>query len=352
MGEQVCLHEKVAVQAYRDELRSAWDSYVDNHPSGSPFHLIGWKRAIERTYGFDSRYLLVEERGEVSGILPLFLVSNPILGRALISTPFAVYGGICASNREAWRALREAACRMAQEERVQYLELRERQAFSDPEFHTKRLYVTFGQKLPRTVDALLRGFPRDTRYMIRKGQKNGLSTVVDNAQLDIFYEIYAHSVHALGTPVFAKKFLKSVVDEFTEHCEIAVIWHKRKAIAGVLSLRFRDYILPYYGGSLKEGRGLAANNFMYWEIMKRAIELGLRYFDFGRSKLGSGSHAFKAQWNMQEVPLPYQVHLVRQKVMPNYSPANPRFKPVIEIWKHMPFSLTKVIGPTLARLFP
>ena len=68
---QVCLHDKVAVlQAYSDELRSAWDSYVHNHPSGSPFHLIGWKRSVETTYGFESRYLLAEERGEVSGFCP------------------------------------------------------------------------------------------------------------------------------------------------------------------------------------------------------------------------------------------------------------------------------------------
>jgi lipid II:glycine glycyltransferase (peptidoglycan interpeptide bridge formation enzyme) len=34
-------------------------------------------------------------------------------------------------------------------------------------------------------------------------------------------------------------------------------------------------------------RPLAANDFMYWEVMRRACEKGCRLFDFGRSKIGT-----------------------------------------------------------------
>jgi len=91
---------------------------------------------------------------------------------------------------------------------------------------------------------------------------------------------------------------------------------------------------------------------MYWEVMKRALEMGIRHFDFGRSKLGSGSYTFKTQWNMRERPLPYQFALVRRTSLPNFSPANPKFKLAISIWKSMPFELTKVIGPAVVHLFP
>ena len=43
-------------------------------------------------------------------------------------------------------------------------------------------------------------------------------------------------------------------------------------------------------------RVLAANDFMYWEVMRRASERGYRVFDFGRSKVGTGSYAFKCNW--------------------------------------------------------
>jgi FemAB-related protein (PEP-CTERM system-associated) len=206
--------------------------------------------------------------------------------------------------------------------------------------------------LPGTVDRLFESLPRDTRYMIRKAQKNALRAVVDCGQIDTFYEIYARSVHQLGTPVFSKRFFRILLEEFGGQCEITVVWQKACAVAGVLSFRFRDWILPYYGGSILEGRHLAANNFLYWEVMKRAVESGMRHFDFGRSKLGTGSYAFKAQWNMRERPLPYQFYLVQRKSMPNYSPVNPRFKLATASWRHVPFVLTKILGPTLVRLFP
>ena len=343
---------KVAVHAYSDSTAAAWDDFVYRQPSGTLFHLTAWKRAIERAFGFEARYLVAEDDGGIRGVLPLFLVSNAIQGRTLISTPFAVYGGVCASDDSAAAALREAACALAVEEKVQYLEMRDRVAGSAGSFHTKELYVTFDQELPQSAEALMKGFPRDTRYMIRKGQKEGLRSTVDNTQIERFHDIYAESVRNLGTPVFSLRFFRILLEEFGEAAELTTVWKGEQALAGVLSFRFRDWILPYYGGSLPAGRRYAANNFMYWEVMTRAIGNGLRYFDFGRSKLGTGAYAFKTQWNMREHPLPYQFFLVRRKEMPNFSPANPRFHAAISLWKRLPLPLTKMLGPSLVRLFP
>jgi FemAB-related protein (PEP-CTERM system-associated) len=341
-----------SVCPYEDHFRAVWDDYVCQHPLATLFHLTAWKRVIEKTFGFKSRYLFVEEDGKVRGVLPLFLVSSVIQGLTLISTPFAVYGGPCADNEEIARLLRQAACRLAEEEAVQYLELRNRQSSSEPRFHTKELYVSFDLELPSDDEQLMKVFPRDTRYMIRKGQKNGLQAIRDNTQLELFYEIYCRSFHHLGTPVFPRRLFHNFLEEFGRQCELLTVWQGAKALASVLSFRFRDWILPYFGGSLLEGRPVAANNFMYWEVMKQAMAEGVRFFDFGRSKLGSGAYDFKTQWNMQERPLPYQFYLVKRNTMPNFSPANPKFKKAIEIWRAMPFALTKMIGPSVVKLFP
>jgi FemAB-related protein (PEP-CTERM system-associated) len=342
----------ITIRRYQDQFQHAWDEYVYRHPSGSLFHLTAWKRVIEKTFRFESRYLLMEERGTIRGVLPLFVVPNFLLGRSLISTPLAVYGGVCADDEQMSSRLRKAACQMAEREGVQYLELREQWPLAEPGFQTKELYVTFDQELPSNVDQLLRGFPRDTRYMIRKGQKNGLRAVVDPQQLDIFYEIYSRSFHQLGTPVFSKCLFRVVLEELGEQSELTTVWHGEKALAAVLTFRYRDWVLPYFGGSLVEGRRFAANNFMYYEVMRRALEGGARHFDFGRSKLGSGSYAFKTQWNMRERRLPYQFFLVRRKSMPNFSPANPKFRLAISLWKSLPFPLTKILGPVMVRAFP
>ncbi len=340
------------IRPYNESFRSAWDQYVAQHAEGTLFHTTGWMRAIERAFGYEPRYLLAEEGRQICGVLPLFVVSNCIQGRTLISTPFAVYGGICASDETTRQALAQAACQMAREAAVEYLELREQyQSFGDG-FLTKDLYVTFDQELPQDSDRLLVRLAPATRNKIRKAQKQGLRAVTDNAQLDLFYEVFADSVRRLGTPVFPRRFFHLLREELGDALQLTVVWHGQRAIAGVLCFRFGGRLLSMYSASLEEGRNLAANNFVYWEILKQACQRGVRYFDFGRSKVGTGAYLFKVQWNMQERPLPYQYFLVRRKTMPNFSPTNSRFKPAIELWKHIPLPLTKVLGPALVRLFP
>jgi FemAB-related protein (PEP-CTERM system-associated) len=342
----------LSVRCLAHDPAQRWDEYLLRHPESTLFHLSAWKRALERSFGFEPRYLVAEENGAIRGVLPLFLVSNLVTGRALISVPFGVYGGIVADDEAAGRALREAACHMAQREKVQFLELRERMRLHGDGFTRKQLYVTFGGPIGGNPEDLFRQLPKDTRYMIRKSQKNGVQTVTGAEHLPAFYELYAHSVHRLGTPVFSRLWFQTLLAEFGDAAEITLAVHEGKPVAGVFSFRFRDWILPYYAGSLPEGRKLAANNFLYWQVMRSAGERGLQYFDFGRSKVDSGSRAFKTQWNMTEHALPYQFYLVGRKSMPNFSPANPRFQIATAVWKRVPFRLTKLLGPALVRLFP
>jgi len=122
-----------------------------------------------------------------------------------------------------------------------------------------------------------------------------------------------------------------------------------RAVAGVMSFYFRDEVLPYYGGSTGEARECAGNDFMYWELMRRAGESRLRVFDFGRSKRDSGPYRFKTHWGFEPEPLYYEYFLVRAGKMPDLSPANPRYGMAIEIWKRLPLVVTRWLGPPVAR---
>jgi FemAB-related protein (PEP-CTERM system-associated) len=340
------------VVGYKNEMQPCWDEFVLGQPQGTLFHTTAWLRAIKRAFGYAPHYLAAEQDGQIVGVLPLFLTSNPLTGKTLISTPFAVYGGVCTTSEEARVALLEAATSLAEKKNVEYLELRTPEPSSDAGFQTKDLYVTFDCPIDPDPDRLMKGLPKDTRYMIRKSQKSGLRTTKGNQQINEFYEIYAQSVRNLGTPVFSRRFFNILLQEFNDAAEIMMVWKDQQAVAGVMSFRFRDWILPYYGGSTLAARQYSANNFMYWELLDDARQRGIKFFDFGRSKLGTGAHAFKSQWGMRERPLPYQFHLVKRRDMPNFSPANPKFQRAIELWKRMPFPLTKLIGPTLVKLFP
>lgn len=340
------------IGTYDGGRANQWDAFVRKEPSASFFHLSGWMRVMERTFGYRVCALYSERDGEITGVLPLFLTENWITGSCLISTPFAVYGGIAASDLESFTLLLEHAKRMAVEENVQYLELRNREGETQTQFHPSSRHVTFTCELYPDPEVNLKRLPRDTRYMIRKAVKLGLTGRHGIEQLGEFYDLFAINLRKHGTPAFPKELLTNLIEEFREEIDLLMVYSEGKAVSGVLTFLFGDTVLPYYSGATPEAARLAANNFLYWELMRWAAERGYRYFDFGRSKTGTGAYQFKTQWSMKIAPLPYQVFLVKKTSIPDFSPANRKFEKATRVWSKLPFWLTKKIGPRVVRWFP
>jgi FemAB-related protein (PEP-CTERM system-associated) len=188
--------------------------------------------------------------------------------------------------------------------------------------------------------------------MTRQGAKHGLRAELGMGHLDGFWDVYANSVHSLGSPVFPRRLFRAIAQEFGKECELLTVWREQRMVAGVLSLRYEDQVLPYYGGALPEALPYSVNDFMYWELMCHAATAGCRIFDFGRSREGTGAYHFKRHWGFEPVPLPYQYILRNGRGMPDVSPSNPKMHLAVEAWKRLPLPLTKVIGPRLTRYLP
>lgn len=340
------------VKHFDSSIAERWDRFVFEHSRASFFHLIGWKRVVEKTFGHKARYFYSERDGEITGIAPFFDFSNWLVGHCLVSLPLGAYGGIVAEDSESKQALLDHAKQIARSARVDYLELRCRDGGLLSGFHRNEVYVTFNTPLFSDPQANLKRLPKDTRYMIRRAEKEGLSVERGVEQMDVFYDLFARSMKRLGTPVFPIALFRNLVEEFPNQTQLMLVSNGLQTVAGVLSFFFRDTILPYYAGATDEATPLAANNFMYWELIKWAGEQGFRTFDFGRSKRGTGAFAFKSQWNMKIEPLDYQVFLVKRETVPNFSPVNPKFEMAIRIWQKLPLPVTKFLGPSLVRLFP
>jgi FemAB-related protein (PEP-CTERM system-associated) len=270
-----------------------------------------------------------------------------------MSTPFADYGGLCAADEESADLLVARAQEIAQAEKVDYLELRHRRCKLYPGFLPKSLYVGFTCDLGPDSDANLKKLPRDTRYMIRKADKAGLelrSGLAD--QMDAFYELFATNWRKFGTPVFSREWLETLATDFHDSIDLKLAYHQGRPVAGVLSLFFGNTVFPHYAGASGDANHLAANNFIYWELMKDAVARGCRRFDFGRSKQGTGAYQFKSSWNMQVDTLDYQTLLVKRKEAPNFSPTNPKFEAATRLWSKMPLKATTWLGPKVVRWFP
>ena len=324
-----------------------WDQFVEQTPEATFFHMSAWKKVIEKSFGHRAYYLYTERDGRISGVLPLFHVNSRFFGNSLISLPFGVYGGIVAATEQDASALEQAACELARELGVGYLEMRNLSP-RNTDWPTKNLYVTFRKELDPDPEKNFLAIPRKQRAMVRKGIKAGLECIMDEGT-DRFYDIYSRSVHSLGTPVFSRRYFRTLKEVFGSSCEILVVEHEKQPISTVMSFYFRDEVLPYYGGGTPAARRNKAYDFMYWDVMRRASESGIRIFDYGRSKEGTGSYRFKKHWGFTPEPLHYEYFLVKADEMPNLSPANPKYHFFIEAWKRLPLPVTRVLGPMLAR---
>ncbi len=328
----------------------AWDRFVQAMPSGTFFHRAGWARAIESAFGHATHYSFTERDGAITGILPLGRVKTKLFGDTLISNPFCVYGGPLAADAESEAALVEHAEHLLRRTGASALEFRhlDQQAEAEGWIERPDLYVTFRKPIEADHERNMKAIPRKQRAMVRKGIQNGLTSVL-TPNSDVLHAVYAQSVRNLGTPVFSRRYFRILMEIFAESADIVTIMDHEKPIASVMNFYFRNQVLPYYGGGTSEARGRAGNDFLYWETMRRAADRGCGLFDFGRSKIGTGSFAFKHNWGFEAAKLHYRFRLKPGETIPDHNPLNPKYRMFINAWKRLPLPVANALGPLIVR---
>lgn len=341
----------VEINLLEDKGYAAWDKFVRGHDAGTFCHLAGWKKVIEQGAGQDCPYLVATQDGDIVGVLPLSVKKHPIFGKALISNMFCVYGGAVTSEDTVGQLLCEEAWNLAQKNDLPVLELRSEKALM-PEaagWTDAVSSATFRTELAADDEKQLLAIPRKQRAVVRKSLKNGLQTDWDG-DFDVFYDLYARSVHALGTPVFPKKLFLMLKAIFEDDVEIQITFDASgNPVASLMTFYFRDTVMPYYAGGNKSTRALAAHDHMYYELMLRARRRDCTVFDFGRSKVESGPYRFKKNWGFEPTLLEYQIKLAEGAATPNVSQQSGMFAHLSNVWKKLPVPLTKALGPSIAR---
>lgn len=336
------------VRELGDDDCGRWDAFVAKCPEATFFHRSGWREVIERVFGHRTVFLFAEHNGRVTGVLPLAQIKSALFGHSLISLPFCVYGGVAAEDAASADALLDAATARAEALGVGHLECRNLRA-RRLDWASSDLYVTFRKRLEPDVEANMLAIPRKQRAMVRKGIKAGLVSSED-PDVGQFFRLYADNVHRHGTPALPKRYFSALQESFGRDVEVLTACTAQgKPVSTVLSFRFRDEILPYYAGDALSAREYAANDFKYWEVMRHACERGVRTFDYGRSKRGTGPFDFKKNWGFLPQPLAYEYRLVRAHTVPQNNPLNPKYRAFIALWKRLPLGVANRLGPMIVR---
>ncbi|MDH3599163.1 MAG: FemAB family PEP-CTERM system-associated protein [Candidatus Tectomicrobia bacterium] len=326
-----------------------WDEYVMQHPLAHHYHLSAWGQVIEQAYGHRAVYLMAEDAGATTGVLPLIKMNSWVLGKVLSSLPFADYGGICADDAATRAELLHAALAYCEQIKAKTLDLRH----CDPSGLGLRTFddkVTLRLPLQADAERMWEGFHAKVRNQVRKAIKSDLVVHwVGEEGLRAFYRVWAANMRDLGSPVHSLRFFRAVFAAFPS-TRLVLIATPQEVIGGALCLYFRHTVSVPWASSLRAFFRYCPNNLLYWEVIRAACEAGYRTFDFGRSSYGSGAYNFKKQWGAVEHRLSWEYwsrHAEAQPIV--QAEGGSSYRAAMALWRNLPLSLTTLIGPHIRR---
>ncbi len=345
------MESPIQVVALSEALRDAWEAYLLRCPQATVFHRLAWCDAAGEAYGHRPLHRLAMCDGEVVGVLPMMLVRSRIVGRVIVSVPYATYGGILSDDAQVADALLAEAKQLCVEHDVEYLELRQKDE-THFDLPTNDRYDTFRCTLPEDPAAVLTTIPKKARAACRKGLAS-CEVVFGREHLDAIYDLYAYTMRRLGSPNYSKTLFVALANRFGEECVCELVLLDGKPVAGVMSFVFRDELVAYFSGSLPAAMAVCASNAMYLTLQQNCIERGLRVFDFNRTRRDNpGPHAFKRHMGFTPEPLHYKLMLHNRTELPNLSPSNRKFSAAVRIWKHLPLWIARPGGSLITRWIP
>lgn len=343
----------IQVSKYTEELADAWTTFVQRMPAATIAHDIRWREVIRDCLGHRPEYLVARNDSQISGALPLFIVTTWWRSRYVVSLPWIDYGGVLAEDPQSEQMLLDEARRITDKTGAQFMELRsvERSVAADMPVSDKK--VTFLLHLTEGSDRIWKGFDAKLRNQIRKADKSGLTTEYAGVEgLDDFYKVFSFNMRDLGTPVWGADLFLQILTRFRNSAKLILVRMGDDVIAGGLVLSFKDRLYVPSASAYRSHLKYCPNHALYWRVIKDGCDQGYRLFDFGRSSWDSGTFKFKKQWVPEPSPLNWQYYLNRLEELPSINPDNPKYRLFIRMWQKLPLPLANAIGPRLIKNFP
>ena len=328
-----------------------WDEYVFKKQA-SIYHDSRWPKLIKKVFGHESYYLMAVENEKVVGIFPLVQLKSLLFGNFLISMPYFNYGGAVADTQEIMISLISSAHELSDELGCSHIEMRfdSEQAIELPKRTDK---ITMLLDLPDDPEELWQNLGSKIRAQVKRPIREGVEFLTGGQELlDDFYYVFSTNMRDLGTPVYSRQFFGEMLSTFNENIFIAIVRLNGEAVgAGFLIGNNGKLEIPW-ASTLRKVNRLGVNMFLYWNILKTAMEKDYKVFDFGRSSKDAGTLKFKKQWGGYEKQFYWYYDLPAGEALPGLNPKNKKFIAAISVWKNLPVKVSNLIGPQIVKNQP
>ncbi|MCW8107250.1 FemAB family PEP-CTERM system-associated protein [Alteromonas ponticola] len=331
--------------------KEKWWQYVASSNRSSLYH----SHAIYQFYSTQP-HLCYEifgawsEDGELLGGLPVVVMSTPLFGKFAVSLPFFNYGGPLTSCKRVFASLLEAYDQHARSVGSKYAEIRSTTK-TDRASSLKK--VSMLRALPGDISLFEQQIGAKVRAQAKKAEEYSPTFKVGKEELlNDFYKVFSTNMRDLGTPVEHKSFFRLLLTQLEDNAQLIVVYVRNKAVGAAFLTTHNDMMEIPWASTLRSANKMNINMWMYDHILKHAIKLNMKWFDFGRSTKDAGTYRFKKQWGAKPVQHYWYTLATETNSEQSLNPDNPKFKLAIAAWQRMPVWLANKIGPFVASQLP
>lgn len=264
-----------------DQDPARYDSWIRNHPRGSLWQSLEWKR-YQETLGRQTRLYVGENDGQIQ-LSALVVIDRTVAG---LSTWEIARGPVgLDSDEEAVVKLMDKITHDAQRDRCLSLsvspssELPALRYPLEPSHRHQQPEATILLNLNLSDDQLLAQMHEKGRYNIRLAERKGV-TVEQSADTHAFFQLVKRTAARDGFTHPSERtyeaFRKNLPDAFLL---LAFGPEQAEPIAGLLGTTWNGTGIYYYGASDHQFRALQAPSLLQWHAMQLCRNLGCHTYD-------------------------------------------------------------------------
>ena len=149
-----------------------------------------------------------------------------------------------------------------------------------------------------------------------------------------------------------KASFENVVDTFPKQAVIYRATRQGKTISAKITLMDKNTCYFEWSASLRESLKYAPVHAMNWAAIEDACAAGCSQIDFGRSTAESSHQNFKKYWGVTSHKMSWAYQFLNCNEIPGLNKENSKFSLAISVWKKLPLSLSRILGPPIARRLP
>ena len=352
------------IRIAREIDKEVWNEFVSAQPAASVFHRWEWGNLAD-LYNHKRFYLISEEgppeADRVVGVLPLVFIKSLIFGRQLISLPFCEYGGplVGESASSAAGALVDRALEIARDNRAGSVEFcgvprKISSAVEGRGFKPLGKNITFKLDLTLGKETVWEGLEGGrVRTAVRKAEKRGVVLVEATSLEDVedYYHLRLLTEKRHGSPPHSFEFYKKIWEGFFGEglMKLNFAECQGERVAAIIFFPFQDKILYWSSVASGAARKVDASTFLVWKAIEWGCENGLRIFDMGRTRPGTGVYSYKKSFGAAEEPLNDYVWSPSGTVKIPPDPDKGVYQALTQLWSKLPIPVARVLGPYIVK---